>query len=1208
MEHSGFPSDETLAAFIDGTLDPDERQRVLDHLVTCDECRNNVLAAADPMAEREMDDELTADWIPGAWVPDAESRSADVASDAISRLPEGEGAPGGKPPGDDQEAGSGRRTPSGRWEVLTNPDPPPRPSSGPQLAVRRPSGQYVPIDPRRKRGRAGKRTLKIAGSALAAAAALTAIFLLPPVHRWVEGRRSGMGPLVEAAGRLQYRTVEPRLSGGFAYKRPQPVMRGEDQAKKDPQAWGLFSAAERIQARAASAPTVQNLHALGVANLVIGNYDSAVLTLESAIRKETGKDDSDSAVAVSTDPALLSDLAAAYYAQAKYSHALRGFDPARTAADRAWRLRKSPETAWNRAVTVDTLHEPARSTAAWEQYLQLDPASPWATEAREHLEDLSRPTTSQRWSSEKDALATADGAQVRSLLLRFPKEVRELGEQDLMNAWSASLLAGDEPGATAALLRMRLIAAALEQTSGERLLGDAVRAIDRAAMTGNSRRLAEGHRLYASGLDAYTNRQDGPGTRAALARALPLLREAGSPYALRAELYIASSHYYDNDYPAMQQATEQLPAIPPHYYALAGTVAWVRGMSRLSAGYPDDAVVEYQRALSAFTTLGEVGQQTSAHTLLAEAYEYLDDQDRAWNERYAALDAMAGVGEAKGLITVLHAFARTAAAAGRPEFAKTLLDRAEEQAVRIPDITFRVETLVWEAQLAHQLGRPGASRYIAQARRLLPKVAAGELERETASVTLAEALVGPVEQQSIAKLRQVMDFNEKSGNELDTARLLLVSGRMARAAGNVAAASEYFATAVRVIERQRGKTDAAAFSALNRRYLDEASGELLEVSAARKDYDTIFEVSERLSRTAPSNEALTAAAARSLVLPPTWTFVKFVSLRHRLLIWTAGEKGLAFHSVPISRTRLRQLVADWEASLDDEGGGKSCNDALWQVLVAPMGQALNGRSTVVLIRDAVTANVPLAALVDPASGRFLFEKVRLSNAPTMHDAVAAVRASSGPGPMLVVGAPAASVIDADHARPELGRVAGEAESVASLYGASTTILRGPRKAQLVSELLTARGVHFGGHGTENRANPLLSGIVLSGADGRSEVLYAHEIARMLLRGRPVVVLASCRGSSHTFTRGLRSSSISDAFLTAGASAVIGSITPVDDRLASGFSVDIHRSLAAGMTASAALRAFQRRCLTEVDPAVRSPLFWASFQVAGNPDARLAPTL
>jgi len=38
MEHAGFPSDETLAAFIDGTLDASSRARVMEHMTACDEC------------------------------------------------------------------------------------------------------------------------------------------------------------------------------------------------------------------------------------------------------------------------------------------------------------------------------------------------------------------------------------------------------------------------------------------------------------------------------------------------------------------------------------------------------------------------------------------------------------------------------------------------------------------------------------------------------------------------------------------------------------------------------------------------------------------------------------------------------------------------------------------------------------------------------------------------------------------------------------------------------------------------------------------------------------------------------------------------------------------------------------------------------------------------------------------------------------------
>jgi CHAT domain-containing protein len=1214
MEHSGFPSDETLAAFIDGTLEPEERQRVLDHLITCDECRNNVLAAADPMAELEMNGELTADWIPDASVPDAESRSAEVPSDGYSRIEETAAVAAEKPPLPGEGTGRGRRTPSGRWEVLINTDPvktdpPAKTPSGPQAVPpvpRRSSGQFVPIDPRRTRNRRMGRTFKIAGWGLAAAAALAAFLFLPPVQHWMENRRSGMGPLVTAANRLQFRSVEARLSGGFAYRRPQPVMRGEDDTRKDPQAWGLFSAAEKIQARVDSDPNVQNLHELGVANLVLGNYDLAVVTLESAIRKQTGKANAQAAIAASTDPMLLSDLSAAYYARAKYTRSGSAYVSAQTTAERAWGLRKSPETAWNRALTVDALHDRESSRAAWEAYLQLDARSPWAAEAREHIDDVTKATTSDLWPVERPKLETAKADDVRALLLRFPHMVREVGEKEQMRRWSEAVLVGDPAAAAVALQKMRLIADALRETSGERLLADAVKAIDRAQASGGLERLAEGHRLYAEAMDAYAH-ADGAGTRLELARALPLLREAGSPYALRAEFYTASSYYYSDDYVSLQRAVSSLPRVPKTYCALAGSVAWVRGMGRLAEGYPDEAIPEYERALASFTTLGEVDQQIAAHTLLAEAWEYLDDPDHAWSERHAAL-GMASGGTPDVLFHALHAYARTAALAGHLEFAKMVVDRAARHASKLKVAAYRVETLVWQAELAYQLGQSdAAASYLAQARQILPEVEKGERAREEASIGLAEALLAPARPESIAKVRKVIAFQSRSGNDLDTARLLLVGGRMARTAGDGATARSYFATAIQVIEQQRDKAGASAFSALHRRYLDEATSELLSASAAAGDYDTIFEVSERLNRTSPSSETLTAAEARKLTLPPTWTLVKFVSLDDRLLIWAAGPKGLVFHSIPVPRTRLRQLIDDWQASLEGHGSLKSSNDALWHALVAPVGEALNGLSTVVLVRDAVTANVPLAALLDPASGRFLFEMVRLANAPSMHDAAAMVRSSSRPGTMLVVGAPDASAIDDTRSRPQLERVAGETASVASLYGSSSIVMRGPRKEQLLRQMLGASGIHFAGHGTENRANPLLSGIVLSGADGRSEILYAHEIARMALRSQPVVVLASCRASSHVATRGLRSSSISDAFLAGGASAVIGSVTPVDDRLASEFSVDIHRSLAAGKTVSEALKEFQRRCVSRHDPAVSSPLFWASFQVAGNPDARLVPT-
>src|SRR5260370_42382657 len=50
MEHTGFPSDETLAAFIDGRLDPETRGQVIAHMATCPECYS-VFMSATEMAE-----------------------------------------------------------------------------------------------------------------------------------------------------------------------------------------------------------------------------------------------------------------------------------------------------------------------------------------------------------------------------------------------------------------------------------------------------------------------------------------------------------------------------------------------------------------------------------------------------------------------------------------------------------------------------------------------------------------------------------------------------------------------------------------------------------------------------------------------------------------------------------------------------------------------------------------------------------------------------------------------------------------------------------------------------------------------------------------------------------------------------------------------------------------------------------------------------
>lgn len=54
MEHSEFPSDEMLAAFLDGSLDEETRKRVVAHVADCEDCYGTVEAAGAWRRENEL--------------------------------------------------------------------------------------------------------------------------------------------------------------------------------------------------------------------------------------------------------------------------------------------------------------------------------------------------------------------------------------------------------------------------------------------------------------------------------------------------------------------------------------------------------------------------------------------------------------------------------------------------------------------------------------------------------------------------------------------------------------------------------------------------------------------------------------------------------------------------------------------------------------------------------------------------------------------------------------------------------------------------------------------------------------------------------------------------------------------------------------------------------------------------------------------------
>lgn len=295
MEHTGFPSDETLAAFIDGRLDPEAREKVIAHMATCSECYSVFMSAT----------EMT----PPAEAPSAAMRASRSA-----------------------------------W-------------------------------------------LAVAVTAFAAAVAV--VFLVTPVRDLMFSHQDdGMALLAREAP--AQRIIAGRISG-FPYQPMAHRMRGPSlDPMKDPANASLLTAAAGVQRSATHRRSVNNLHALGVANLLLGNGDVAISILQEALLNESAQRNVAAAIDESNDVALLNDLSVALSNRALAQQEvprgnLSGAAEAVLSAERAWRVGRTPEAAWNRALAIETLNGPASARTAWHDYLAVDSSSPWAAEARKKL-------------------------------------------------------------------------------------------------------------------------------------------------------------------------------------------------------------------------------------------------------------------------------------------------------------------------------------------------------------------------------------------------------------------------------------------------------------------------------------------------------------------------------------------------------------------------------------------------------------------------------------------------------------------------------------------------------------------------------------------------------------------------------------------------------------------------------------------------------
>lgn len=927
------------------------------------------------------------------------------------------------------------------------------------------------------------------------------------------------------------------------------------------------------------------------------------------------------------DAAAWNDLAVARLERAGREDRPADLVRALAAIDRA--LGVSPELSqarFNQALILGRLHLRGQAREAWQRYLQVDPSSPWADEARERAQALRSPSLAELWEAElpalHEAIARGDADAVREIVRRMPYRARVSVEEEALGRWGAAVEEGDAEEAARQLAFSRAVGEALAETTGDVMAREAVALIDRAAEQGPPGLLdllARGHAAFSRGLALYRN-QEGEAALPRFEESTRLLAEAESPFAGWARFYrTVCTHHAEvaETFAAFRRLDAE--ANPTRHPVLAGYDAWMVGTVANYLNRPEEALAELAVARDRLASAGAPPESHGfVHVLFAETYELLGEPDEAWRERVAGLAAGAEGGDRRRLHSTLHEAAGAAARidprAALP-FVRELLknDRAWAnqgalvEAYSLAGRTFAslhryqdaLDAFASARERSSGVGRGAQSEQIAMEAALAEGEALVEVDPEAAVTRLTAAL-------DSAEERSFLGFDD---------RMLRARARAQQALGDVDAAEGDLTKALAVYEGVRGGLQDErlrlsyfegaqdAFDAMVRLQAEErrspsAAFAFAERARARLLLDMVED--EPGSVELPRPMTATEVAGR---LPTEVILIEYAVLSDRLLVWTFHRGSLEMTSLPVGAEELGREVVSLRSALArqaDETEMRAAAATLYESLLEPVLAGLPEGASLVVVPDRFLGQVPFPILFDRRHGRYLIETRPVAVAPSATlfvTARARMQTFEGDLTVLAVGDPAFDRA-AHPGLPRLPGAAEEAAEVAALYPGSDLLRYGDATPEaVVAAAAVHRIVHLSGHALLDPATPWNHRLVLAPGAGDG-ALDARTIAGLHLPETELVVLSACRtlpgGTERESFNGLAA-----AFFAAGPPVVVSSFWEVDDRMARALMIPFHRALRDGAAPADALRQAQLHLLRQGDSTLASPAAWGVFEAYGG---------
>jgi CHAT domain-containing protein len=1020
-----------------------------------------------------------------------------------------------------------------------------------------------------------------------------AAIAIPLVLLWYSGRNAGIAPLVRAADALSHRTIAARLSGGFAH-RPFAGMNHQRKAEVVGRA-----VTRRVAAAAASASASvhdtrrgESLHRAAVAYLLVGDAEAAVFAIEESLRHTTGERDNSRAIQRSSDTNVLLDLAASYLTRAGADDDL-DFLAAMNAAERAWRLKRTPEIAWNRALAYSVASSRETAAVAWDDFLALDSGSPWSVEARQRRSAVLAGGPASRESVNRSlyaALSRSDDDALRDAVATGAGIARAVAEEELLPAWGA----GDD----AALAQTRRLGAAVASIGGDFVVADSIAGIDALPED----RVADVRAALVS---------FGKGRKALTAYryedALPLLEDAQKrledlaiPLAARARVFVATLHFYAKDaersLAICAEAVKTSGSV--RYPSVAAQCSWNEATIETGRRRFDRAKAAYESARNLFERMRDVKSAAAVDVRLEENNRWTGDVANAWVHMLRAFRN--GAAE-RGYIPFSEG-GKLADAAGMPFAALAFYELAIGAARAAGSAAEQTDGHLSRAELFWKLGREDDARAeVHAAMRFMQAIGDRTVaSRLESSLVLARGrLFATTHPEEVTQQleRAIADFRAR-GNRRKIADARVVQAEAHLARRDSAAAERSLLAALTEIEWQREQisTDEERLALVDT--AREATELLVALYCDSHRMDDALAVVERTkARLLLDASGGSSPGTSAEIIRPDRdeAFVEYFVLADRVVIWTVTSTGMQAHIVAADRLALEKRIDAMRAALaaGDRDAIRTLREELFEQLLRPVWQGIRAHRSLVFAPDGALYRLPFAALASRESS-YIAEDYDIANVPSLTWLAAARRGLRFPArPDVLVAVPSASAGKEESGFSRLSAAAQEGREIALRFPGATVLSDADATAgRVAAAMADADLFHFAGHAVVDSRRPGRSALVMSGGG----LLRASEIAGWPLRRTRLVVLAACStGAGRVSTDG--SVSLARAFLLAGADSAVATLWPVRDDLASEISKRFYAALASGSNARQALRAAQRSVI--YNPKFRAQYDWAAFQLIGS---------